>query len=71
LLNLLILFYPRGLKQQEQKKHEVVHHSTQILQAFHILQIGAWSNGIAIYGPYDGYTYNNVWHRNALYWVRN
>jgi hypothetical protein len=33
-------------------------------------QIGAWSNGMAIYGPFDGYTYNNVWHRNALYWVR-
>jgi hypothetical protein len=33
-------------------------------------QIGAWSNGMAIYGPWDGYTYNNVWHRNALYWVR-
>ncbi len=34
-------------------------------------QIGAWSNGMAIYGPFDGYTYNSVWHRNALYWVRN
>ena len=34
-------------------------------------QIGAWSNGMAIYGPFDGYTYSNVWHRNALYWVRN
>jgi hypothetical protein len=34
-------------------------------------QIGAWSNGIAMYGPYDGYTYNTVWHRNALYWVSN
>ena len=32
-------------------------------------QIGAWSNGMAIYGPFDGYTYNTVWHRNALYWV--
>ena len=31
-------------------------------------QIGAWANGMAIYGPYDGYSYANqdVWHRNAL-----
>jgi hypothetical protein len=34
-------------------------------------QQGAWTNGMALYGPYDGYTYNTYWHRNALYWVRN
>ena len=31
-------------------------------------QIGAWSNGLAIYNAYDGYTHNNVWHRNAYVW---
>ena len=32
-------------------------------------QIGSWANGMAIYGPYDGFSYanQNVWHRNALY----
>ena len=29
-------------------------------------QTGAWANGMAIYGPWDGYTYSGVWHRNAL-----
>jgi hypothetical protein len=30
-------------------------------------QIGAWINGIAMYGPGDGISYGNlnVWHRNA------
>ena len=29
-------------------------------------QMGAFTNGIAIYGPWDAYTYGE-WHRNALY----
>jgi len=31
-------------------------------------QIGAWSNAMAIYGPYDGVSYASagIWHRNAL-----
>ena len=33
-------------------------------------QIGAWANGMAIYGPWDGYIYanQNIWHRNALFY---
>ena len=33
-------------------------------------QIGAWSNGLPVYGGYDGQTWANqgVWHRNAYFW---
>ncbi|HEX3079096.1 MAG TPA: YHYH protein, partial [Puia sp.] len=32
--------------------------------------IGVWSNGVSIYNPKDGMSYNNagVWNRNALYY---
>ena len=41
-----------------------------VYQLLSLGQIGAWSNGLAIYGPWDGYSYGSlgIWHRNALYY---
>lgn len=32
--------------------------------------VGLWKNGVSLYNPDDGQTYNNggIWHRNAYIW---